>query len=1057
MAQAPDNRVNLFRLQIIIIDGGLLILRDFIDQTLTTQGKTLSACLNQEKTTITRLKSRGTITQVQYDILFPTGGKVPTTSEMDFTLIMCLLRCLKCFGLNKKFDWNAMPVSTDNTVEADLCRLKAYRNEICHLPTTTGITSNDFVTKWNDIERILLRQSSPALNIQQTIADFKDCPLDPEEDKRLQEEVKKWKDYEANVDRLNEEMKKVQTDVIEGKNEITEVKAKVTEVEEKLEEIKRQENSNEVVPSVQSEEEKYQKHKKELKDGLFEFYKTRHSKIFLSPRFEEKDIPLASFYVRPELSSKESLSEMFKTRNKPNREIYVLADAGIGKTAFSKYLANVWCQAHCLDEDMYKLLLKDDIDCMHEFDFLFLVLLRDTDDLCSIDELIFEKIVSNLGLEEKIPEDVLLKILKNEKCLVILDGLDEWTHPDKKCYRSPRSIPHRNDREKCTVLTTTRPWKLGVLDLNSCQLGKKVELTKLCYITAVTLAERILQKWKYHPNKDSLNSDVRRFFETLKKGQNTELVFVPLLLIYTTCLWCNGVQIGDSICDLYMNIVEFLLKRTIEIQGELQQLREPSSSYIPECFAEYANCTKYYPFLMHLGKLAYYTLFSETKENTPVFDGSVARKHLTQDETNFTLHSGMLSESTSNTPKKKLSKVSFSNKIVQEFFAAIFLSFHSDAQEIVLEKCRNIQDILDLSKIYTFIIEMNSDRMFAISNDLMSVINKDEKTRDYRTRTGGWGQYDNPLRKIQRMFMSCLQKMPESENIQICVQDFFIDLFTMRSEQLQRLFKQNKSNLKSLYINTNASSLREIIDLFSITDLSHIQKLHYEGGIREKEADINRILFPNLQNVTLWNGKWTNDDENLSENLARLQNLQYLYIRRFTISHKILETFFNFISGQKSMKELTLESLDCKEHDGHDCKRLNLDLSQHSTLSNLSNLYLWQLPFRLQLNISTPSLVNVELWRINLDESSLLLSRDMLNIEFVELWGIEMSAGSLQTFITVLKNLPQSVTVKMYDIKPETEYESVRENIRSSQTFHVKQDDGYCWGMIEFVRNKKNK
>jgi hypothetical protein len=298
--------------------------------------------------------------------------------------------------------------------------------------------------------------------------------------------------------------------------------------------------------------------------------------------------------------------------------------------------------------------------------------------------------------------------------------------------------------------------------------------------------------------------------------------------------------------------------------------------------------------------------------------------------------------------------------------------------------------------------------------------------------------------------------MPESENIQLCLQDFFIDYDTKYSKLLQRLLKQNKTNIKSLYINTQYSSrsLREIIDLFSLTDLSHIQKLHYYGGLME--AEISRILFPSLQYVTLWRGTWINDEENLSENLARVQNLQYLDIGVFTLSHKILETLYNFISAQKSMKELTLRMLDCKEHGWHDCKRLNLDLSQHSTLSKL---YLRELPWRLQLNITTSSLVNVTLQYINLDdESSLLLSRDMLNIERVELGEIEMSAECLQNFITVLKNLPQSVTVEMFDIKPETEYDRVRENIRRSQTFHVIRDyDDWRGRVIEFKTIKPSK
>jgi adenine C2-methylase RlmN of 23S rRNA A2503 and tRNA A37 len=80
----------------------------------------------------------------------------------------------------------------------------------------------------------------------------------------------------------------------------------------------------------------------------------------------------------------------------------------------------------------------------------------------------------------------------------------------------------------------------------------------------------------------------------------------------------------------------------------------------------------------------------------------------------------------------------------------------------------------------------------------------------------------------------------------------------------------------------------------------------------------------------------------------------------------------------------------------------------------------------------------------------------MLNIERVKLEKIEMSAESLQNFITVLENLPQSVTVVMYDITPETEYDRVRENIRRSQTFHVIQ--GGWWGsVIEFKTIKPSK
>jgi Asp-tRNA(Asn)/Glu-tRNA(Gln) amidotransferase C subunit len=89
----------------------------------------------------------------------------------------------------------------------------------------------------SDSFQILVRRSSPALNIQQAIADFKACTLDPKEEKRLQDEVKRWEDYIANVSRLDEEMQQVQTDVIEVKICIEDVEEKLTGVEKKMKEV----------------------------------------------------------------------------------------------------------------------------------------------------------------------------------------------------------------------------------------------------------------------------------------------------------------------------------------------------------------------------------------------------------------------------------------------------------------------------------------------------------------------------------------------------------------------------------------------------------------------------------------------------------------------------------------------------------------------------------------------------------------------------------------------------------------------------------------------------
>jgi hypothetical protein len=112
----------------LIIDGGLKTLRNIFNQKL--KNVSFVAFLNNERQTITNLRTRGTISQVQYDLLYPPGGSGPTTTDLDITLITCLLRNVKFFGLNKNYQWNSVPANYDFSVEADISRLKIYRNEV---------------------------------------------------------------------------------------------------------------------------------------------------------------------------------------------------------------------------------------------------------------------------------------------------------------------------------------------------------------------------------------------------------------------------------------------------------------------------------------------------------------------------------------------------------------------------------------------------------------------------------------------------------------------------------------------------------------------------------------------------------------------------------------------------------------------------------------------------------------------------------------------------------------------------------------------------------------
>jgi hypothetical protein len=814
---------------------------------------------------------------------------------------------------------------------------------------------------------------------------------------------------------------------------------------------------------------------------------------------------------RKETTRVKSLQDLFTWGKNVPQEIYLSAVAGFGKTAFSKYLALTWCQAHQKGEN-YKHFKEEELKALSSFEFLFMVELRDSAKVCDVDDMIEQQVIQYLPCSFSMPKGLLKDILHDEKCLVILDGLDEWTHPDNNCTRLPKSIPHRYAREKCVILTTTRPWKLGMSNLN--QIGETVELVKLNKDNIRKFKCNAMKMLNVNLQDGELQNEVCRFEEAISDHDLEDMESTPLLLLYLICLWVEKIPIGNSAVELYTGIIQLLLSRTEKLHGKFHSSCEKSLSYIPDCFRKHQHFCSYFTFLVTIGKLAFYTLFSKKKEHTLVFDKNVANKYLNQEDLKSSCLSGILSESKVKTLIIESSKISFSHKTVQEYFSALFISFKNtnEVQKIIFEECNCLQNILDKSKEFPFISGMNPKLMSAISSDLMPVINNDEKTSKYRTLADNDYMYKMPLEDIQDMYISCSKESQENKDLKLCLQDFIINEKCQQEnyfKQLQHLCQQNKENIKSIMIrNKGICSLQEIISMFTLSDLPHIEKLYYKGEIVEEE--IMSLLLNPLKCLTVRSSKWENHQfvgeycrlsAEINGRLVKLQHLECLFISYFTMTHEVMETLLNFLNSKKSMKAISLHNLCCSDHDSS-CPGFNLDLSQHSQLRYLGLIwipvsplnmdvslleecsvgklykpcvvasYLSQLPaasklqsFRcgdlessgdIETMLQTVPLLyhvkHVRLYRINLGERSLTLTPQMINIERVDLWYITMSCSVLHDLISVINKLPHTVTVELWgcDIKPETEFEKLKTFIKQSGNFVVTKDGTYESGVYMF-------
>ena len=135
-----EEKTNGTRLARLLIDGGTHVLRKVLHSVHPSA--TLQDVLNNNLRKLQSLKSRRVIFDDQWEKLFPTLGKPPDSKTFDITLLHLLLREI-CHLKAPLTGWHKMPADGDVSREANIVRIKCFRNELCH-SVSTGISNGKF-------------------------------------------------------------------------------------------------------------------------------------------------------------------------------------------------------------------------------------------------------------------------------------------------------------------------------------------------------------------------------------------------------------------------------------------------------------------------------------------------------------------------------------------------------------------------------------------------------------------------------------------------------------------------------------------------------------------------------------------------------------------------------------------------------------------------------------------------------------------------------------------------------------------------------------------------
>ncbi|KAL9965547.1 hypothetical protein ACROYT_G029361 [Oculina patagonica] len=681
---------NYARLCRLLVDVGSQALRDTFDGIHPPAGLYLVLARNPAHTTLQTLRKKKILNATQWGKLFPTIPSTVSSASFDITLLGVMLRNI-C-GLHAPITgWNSLPPPADTGKEANIARVKYYRNTVYGHASEASVDDATFNTYWQDISNTLVALSGASYGA--AINKLKNECMDPDMEEHYRELLKQWKKDEDNIkDKLDEievllKQIKDENGVIKDKlgeiegnikdklelveNQVKNVSEKMVNLEdaedikEKLEQMGNQvKNVSEKLDSLTgSSQDEDGFDPTEIVDGVRQLYKVREGWLAPFPWCEEFHFHLDDIFTRLKVVSRKktrgtatsntvNMSGIFKPHEEcpQPRTVLIEGKPGMGKTTYCKKLVYDWATGKHEAED-----------CFPRFETVLLLRCRDmksVDDRLPQEGVLLLKYLQEAIGDQLLPQDVEEDVKERffnfishnqSNVLLILDGLDEVPAKNLPIFSK---IIQGKVLPKCRLVATARH-EAGIKVRIQCDTLLEIEgfteedtrtFVDKYFKTMKDLADKLLSK---------LTND-KNLKEMVANPLNTALL----------CLVCEEYQgvFPESRAELYLEMAHCVLRRYIQKRGLSESNENPIEAYKTQ--------------LIHLGRIA----LNGLRDDNLDFEESELRKY-SVDLSGF----GFLSVQQRASKLRPGRRFSFLHKSFQEFFAAFFLCCQLLDKEISTE------------------------------------------------------------------------------------------------------------------------------------------------------------------------------------------------------------------------------------------------------------------------------------------------------------------------------------------------------------------------------------
>ena len=232
----PSTRetTNYARLCRLLVDVGSDVLRETFDKKRPPGNLDTVLSSPPVHAVLQLLKNRKVLNPLQWGKLYPAIKSSVSSQHFDITLLMVLLRNI-CGLVPPATGWDKLPPLADTTLEADIVRIKFYRNTVYGHASEASVDDATFNQYWKDIQDALVRLGG-AGQYQGAIDDLKKDCMDPDFEEHYRELLKQWVKDEVSTKERLDEIKGELHDLKESISGVS-IKERLDKIEEKLDDM----------------------------------------------------------------------------------------------------------------------------------------------------------------------------------------------------------------------------------------------------------------------------------------------------------------------------------------------------------------------------------------------------------------------------------------------------------------------------------------------------------------------------------------------------------------------------------------------------------------------------------------------------------------------------------------------------------------------------------------------------------------------------------------------------------------------------------------------------